>query len=130
VPAEVAVRPADLVELRFSAPAPNRLWVADLTNVRTWSGFAYVAFVIDVYARTIVGWQASTSLRTDLALDALEQALWYRNRDGRSLDGLVHHSDRGVHIWRSATPNASAPPARSPRSDRWATRTTTPWPSP
>jgi Helix-turn-helix domain/HTH-like domain/Integrase core domain len=96
VPSEIAVRPADLVERRFAAPAPNRLWVADLTYVRTWSGFAYVAFVIDVYARTIVGWQASTSLRTDLALDALEQALWVRNRDGRSLDGLVHHSDRGV----------------------------------
>ena len=96
VPSEIAVRPADLVERRFAAPAPNRLWVADLTYVRTWTGFAYVAFVIDVYARTIVGWQASTSLRTDLALDALEQALWARSRDGRSLDGLVHHSDRGV----------------------------------
>ena len=95
-PAEGVVRPADLVERRFAAPAPNRLWVADLTYVRTWSGFAYVAFVIDVYARTIVGWQASTSLRTDLALDALEQALWARNRDGRSVDGLIHHSDRGV----------------------------------
>jgi putative transposase len=95
-PAEVATRPTDLVERRFAAPAPNRLWVADLTYVRTWSGFAYVAFVIDVYARTIVGWQASTSLRTDLALDALEQALWSRTRDGQSLHGLVHHSDRGV----------------------------------
>lgn len=73
------MRPADLVERRFAASAPNRLWVADLTYVRTWSGFAYVAFVIDVYARTIVGWQASTSLRTDLALDALEQALWARS---------------------------------------------------
>ena len=96
VPAEVTARPGDLVERQFTAPAPNRLWVADLTYVRTWSGFVYVAFVIDVYARSIVGWQASTSLRTDLALDALEQAMWARTRAGQSLDGLVHHSDRGV----------------------------------
>ena len=60
----------------FRAPVPNRLWVADLTYVRTWSGFAYVAFIIDACSRYIVGWQASRSLRTDLALDALEQALW------------------------------------------------------
>ena len=96
VPAEVTARPGDLVERQFTAPAPNRLWVADLTYVRTWSGFVYVAFVIDVYARSIVGWQASTSLRTDLALDALEQAMWARTRAGQSLDGLIHHSDRGV----------------------------------
>jgi len=94
IPDEVAARPADLVERRFSAPTPNRLWVADLTYVRTWSGFCYVAFVIDVYARMIVGWQASRSLRTDLALDALEQAIWMRRSQG--LDELVHHSDRGV----------------------------------
>jgi putative transposase len=90
---ESAPRPADLVERDFHAPAPNRLWVADLTYVRTWSGFAYVAFIIDVYSRYIVGWQASRSLRTDLALDALEQALWARKGP---FDGLVHHSDRGV----------------------------------
>jgi putative transposase len=96
IPAEVAARPGDLVERHFAASAPNRLWVADLTYVRTWSGFVYVAFVIDAYARSIVGWQASTSLRTDLALDALEQAIWARTRAGESLDGLVHHSDRGV----------------------------------
>ena len=75
---------------------PNRLWVADLTYVRTWSGFVYVAFITDVFSRRIVGWQASRSLRTDLALHALEQAIWERNRAGVSLDGLVHHSDRGV----------------------------------
>jgi len=90
---EAAPRPADLVERQFQAPAPNRLWVADLTYVRTWSGFAYVAFIIDVYARVIVGWQASRSLRTDLALDALEQAIWARKDE--DLWGLVHHSDRG-----------------------------------
>ena len=90
----LAVRPRDLVDRNFTASAPNRLWVADLTYVRTWSGFVYVAFVTDVFSRMIVGWQASRSLRTDLALDALEQAIWAR-RD-RGLDQLVHHSDRGV----------------------------------
>ena len=89
-------RPRDLVERRFSVPAPNRLWVADLTYVRTWSGFIYVAFVTDAYSRRIVGWQASRSLRSDLAINALEQAIWERDRAGVSLDGLVHHSDRGT----------------------------------
>ena len=78
---------------RFVAAAPNRLWVADLTYVATWSGFVYVAFITDVYSRMIVGWQASRSLRSDLALDALEQAIWARGRHARE---LVHHSDRGV----------------------------------
>ena len=88
-------RPRDLVERRFSAGAPNRLWVADLTYVWTWSGFVYAAFVTDAYSRRIVGWQASRSLRSDLALHALEQALWERNRAGHSVAGVVHHSDRG-----------------------------------
>jgi putative transposase len=91
-----ADRPRDLVDRSFVASAPNRLWVADLTYVRTWSGFVYVAFITDVYSRMIVGWQASRSLRSDLALDALEQAIWARSRAGQSLPGLVHHSDRGV----------------------------------
>jgi putative transposase len=91
-----AERPRDRVDRNFTAPAPNRLWVADLTYVRTWSGFVYVAFVTDVYSRMIVGWQASRSLRTDLALDALEQAIWSRHRAGQDLSQLVHHSDRGV----------------------------------
>ncbi len=86
--------PRDLVDRQFAVQAPNRLWVSDLTYVATWRGFVYVAFVIDVFARRIVGWRVSTSLRTDLALDALEQALHDRTRAG--LDGLVHHSDRGV----------------------------------
>lgn len=89
---EDAQRPRDLVKRDFSAPAPNRLWVADLTYVATWSGFAYVAFVVDVFSRFIVGWRVSTSLRSDLALDALEQALAARPAS----DGLIHHSDRGV----------------------------------
>ena len=94
-PSEASPRPADLVDRNFRPPAPNRLWVADLTYVRTFSGFAYVAFVTDAFSRRIVGWNASRSLRSDLALVALEQALRERSRSGHSLDGLVHHSDRG-----------------------------------
>ena len=89
---DAAARPADLVNREFRASRPNELWVADLTYVATWRGFVYVAFVIDVFSRTIVGWRAGSSLRTDLALDALEQALYARPDTGR----LVHHSDRGV----------------------------------
>ena len=89
-------RPADLVERNFRAPAPNRLWVADLTYVKTHTGWVYVAFIIDVYSRFVVGWQASTSLRSDLAIDALEMAVFNRQRAGADLTGLVHHSDRGV----------------------------------
>ena len=85
-------RPADLVQRTFRALRPNALWVADLTYVATWTGFVYVAFVIDVFARRIVGWRVATTLRTDLTLDALEQALHARP----DRDGLVHHSDRGV----------------------------------
>ena len=88
----VAERPRDLVDRRFVATRPNELWVSDLTYVVTWRGFVYVAFVIDVFARRIVGWRATASLRSDLALDALEQALHDRDTDGP----LIHHSDRGV----------------------------------
>jgi transposase InsO family protein len=91
-PDETVPRPADLVDRDFSADRPNQLWVADLTYVATWSGFVYASFIIDAYSRFIVGWQTSRSLRTDLALDALEMAIW-RRREG--LEGLVHHSDRG-----------------------------------
>ena len=86
-------RPLDLVRRQFRAPAPNRLWVADLTYVKTHSGWVYVAFVVDVCSRFVVGWQASRSLRTDLTLDALEMALWARRT--APLAGLIHHSDRG-----------------------------------
>jgi putative transposase len=89
-------RPADLVDRTFIATAPNQLWVADLTYVRTHSGWTYVAFVLDVFSRMIVGWQVSTSLRTDLALDALDMGLWSRRRVGQDVTGLIHHSDRGV----------------------------------
>ena len=93
-PSDVGERPADLVGRAFSAPAPNRLWVADLTYVSTWSGFAYTAFIIDAFSRAIVGWRGATSLRADLALDALEMAIWARQP--RADDRLIHHSDRGV----------------------------------
>ena len=91
---ERADRPMDLVERNFTAERPNQLWVSDLTYVATWRGFVYVAFVIDAYARRIVGWRVSSSLKSDLALDALEQALCER-QDAAS-DALIHHSDRGV----------------------------------
>jgi len=92
IPDELAQRPADLVDRQFVASRPNELWVADITFVATWRGPVYVAFVIDVFSRMIVGWRVSHSLKTDLVLDALEQALHAR----KDLQGLVHHSDRGT----------------------------------
>jgi len=88
---DAADRPSDLVNRQFTAIRPNQLWVADITFVATWTGFVYVAFVIDVFARRIVGWRVANSLKTDLVLAALEQALWSRT----GTEGLIHHSDRG-----------------------------------
>ena len=93
VPDAKAACPLDRVNRQFEAQRPNELWVADFTYVSTWQGFVYVAFVIDVFARCIVGWRVSTSMHTDFVLDALEQAL-YARRSGREGE-LVHHSDRG-----------------------------------
>lgn len=91
-----ASRAADLVQRRFNPPTPNVLWVADFTYVSTWSGWVYVAFVIDAYARRILGWRTSTSMTTGLVLDAIEQAIWTRNRYGTTdLTGLVQHTDAG-----------------------------------
>ena len=96
IPDDRAARPADLVDRQFEAEGPDRLWLADITYVATWSGFAYVALVIDAYSRFIVGWRVANNLRTDLALDALEQALWARRPDTADPDRrLVHHSDAG-----------------------------------
>lgn len=92
-PSAVAERPADLVQRSFKATAPDRLWVADVTYVPTVAGFVYTAFVIDAFSRRIVGWRVMASLRAELALDALEMAIFAR---GHPLPGLVHHSDRGV----------------------------------
>ena len=91
IPDAAADCPRDLVDRAFVASRPHQLWVADFTYVATWRGMVYVAFVIDVFSRRIVGWRASASMRTDLALDALEQAVYDRETDA----GLVHHSDRG-----------------------------------
>ena len=89
---ENAHRPADLVERKFVATRPNQLWIADFTYVATWRGFVYVAFVIDVFSRMLVGWRVSTSMKADLVLDALEQAVHARS----DTEGLIHHSDRGT----------------------------------
>jgi putative transposase len=86
----------DLVDRVFTASAPNRLWVADITYIKTHSGWVYAAFVLDVFSRRIVGWQLSTNLYTDLALDALNMGIWTRQRAGDDLSQLIHHSDRGV----------------------------------
>jgi putative transposase len=91
-----ADRPKDLVQRRFDVAAPNRLWVADFTYVATWAGMVYVAFVIDAYARRILGWRADTTMRTSLVLDALEMAIWTRDHGGHTdLTGLIHHTDAG-----------------------------------
>ena len=94
LPGDPADRPSDLLERCFDAAAPNRRWVADITYVRTFSGWVYTAFVMDLFARRILGWQVADHLRSDLALDALEMAVWSRRDE--DLRGLVHHSDRGV----------------------------------
>jgi len=95
-PNPAAARPADLVGRRFNPTRPNALWVADFTYVATWVGVVYVAFVIDAYARRILGWRAAMSMRTQLVLDALDQAVWVRRREGATgLAGLVHHTDAG-----------------------------------
>jgi transposase InsO family protein len=102
IPDTAAERPADLVQRQFVAEHPNQLWVADITYVATWSGFAYVAFVVDVFARRIVGWRVARSMQTDLVLDALEQALWARG----GVQGVVHHSDMGSQYLSIATRSA------------------------
>jgi putative transposase len=94
LPGELSERPQDLVERSFVASAPNRLWVADLTYVSAWTGFVYVAFVVDAFSRRIVGWRVAASLHAELALDALEMAIWSRRAE--DISGVVHHSDRGI----------------------------------
>jgi len=89
-------KPLDLVGRNFRPLAPDRLWVADFTYVSTWSGWCYTAFVIDAYARRILGWAVSTSMTTRFVVDAVEQAIWTRGREGRDLTGLVAHHDHGV----------------------------------
>lgn len=89
-----AIRADDLVHRKFNPVAPNVLWVADFTYVSTWSGWVYVAFVIDAYSKRIVGWRTATTMNTPLVLDAIEHAVWTRQREGiTDLTGLVHHND-------------------------------------
>lgn len=97
IPDEKADRAPDRVERNFVADAPNRTWVADFTHVSTWAGVVYIAFVVDTFSRRIVGWSAATSKETQLVLDALEMALWQRDRDQRPYirGELIHHSDAG-----------------------------------
>jgi putative transposase len=96
VPGKDGQRAGDLLGRDFTAPAPNRRWVADFTYVAAWCGIVYVAFVVDLYSRAIVGWAAATHKRAKLVLDALQMALWRRDRDGHAAGpGLVHHSDAG-----------------------------------
>jgi len=120
---QAGARPPDLVERRFTATGPNQRWVSDFTYVARWGGFAYVAFVIDVFARRIVGWRVSSSLRTDFVLDALEQAIYARDRDAAT--SLIHYSDRGTQYLSMAYSHAWPTPASRPRSGAVAIRTTT-----
>jgi putative transposase len=131
-PAPETGRPTDLVDRDFTATRVNELWVADITYVRTAAGWVYAAFVLDVFSRVIVGWQVATSLYTDLALDALQMAIWRRQAAGTDLAGLVHHSDRGVqyravrYTQRLAEADAVAPLAAKeiPTTTRWRRRST------
>jgi putative transposase len=114
-------RPADLVDRQFTATRPNQLWIADFTYVATWHGFVYVAFVIDVFARRIVGWRVSASLATDFVLDALEQAIY--DRRGAGVEELVHHSDRGTQYlamrYTARLAEASIAPSVGSRGDSY-----------
>jgi len=115
--------PEDKVERAFVAAAPNRLWVSDFTYVSTWQGMAYVAFVIDVFARKIVGWRTSTAMTTAFVLDALNQAIC--QRAPAEADRLIHHSDGAASIFPSNMPNAWPRPASTPPSAVSATAMTT-----
>lgn len=116
--------PRDLVQRRFTADAPRRLWVADVTYVATWSGFAYVAFVTDVYSRRIVGWNVASTLKADvLPLQALNMAAWAA--DGK-LDGLIHHADHGSNYLAVVYTDRIEELGAKPRPAQSATRMTTP----
>ncbi|MDQ1046282.1 putative transposase [Streptomyces sp. V4I2] len=104
IPEPSAPRPPDLVDRNFTAARPDQLWVADMTYVRTWSGWAYVAFVLDVYSRMIVGWQVADHMRTELPLDALEMALWRRRtKKDSGLIVSIRYTDRLADIGASAS---------------------------
>ena len=119
IAADSAERPPDHVKRQFQASRPNELWVADFTYVATWAGFVYVAFVIDVFARRIIGWRVARSMRAELVLDALEQALWSRS----GIQGVVHHSDRGSQYlsirYSERLTEAGAQPSVGSRGDSY-----------
>ena len=117
----------DLVDRDFTATAPDRFWVADLMYVRTFAGWVYAAFVLDVFSRRIVGWQLATDLRTDLALDAFNLGLWTRHHDGHDTTALVHHSDKGAHYLAMRYTERLTEAAPWPRSAAPATPTTRRW---
>jgi putative transposase len=121
IPDEAAARPADLVGRQFHASRPDQLWVVDLTYIRTWVGFAYLALVIDVYGRRVVGWALASHMRTALPLEALEMAIWTRRR--RDLTGLVHHGDRGSQYlsirYTDALAEAGALPSVGSKGDSY-----------
>jgi putative transposase len=124
-----AARPEDLINRKFNAQRPDGLWVVDFIYVATWLGFVYVAFCIDVYSRLITGWRCSASMNTDLPLDALEMGIWQRQRTGRSIQGLVHHSVAGSQYtsirYTERLAEAGAKPSIGSVGDSLLTR----WPS-
>ena len=126
IPDKSAARPLDHVNRRLQASRPDELWVADFTYVATWAGFVYVAFVIDVFARCIIGWRAARSMHAELVLDALEQAIWARS----GAKGVVHHSDRGSQYLSIRYSERLAEIGAQPSVGAWASRTTTRLPRP
>ena len=125
-----AAKPLDLVDRNFGPLAPVRLWVADFTYCSTWSGWCYTAFVIDAYARRMLGWSVATTMTSQLVVDAVEQAIWTRQREGKDLAGLIAHHDHGVQYMSVASPSGSTLPGSSPRPGPWDRRMTMLWPSP
>lgn len=127
VPDKALPCPLDRVNRHFKADRPNQLWVSDVTDVSTWQGWLYVAFVIDVFARRIVGWRVSRTMRTDFVLDALEQALYARQPE---LGSLIHHSDRGSQYVSIRYTERLAEAGIEPSMGSREIATTTPWRKP
>ena len=125
VPAKDGRRAGDLLNRNFTAAAPNLVWIADFTYCRTWAGFSYVSFVVDVFSQKIVAWHAATSKHTDLVLIPVRMAIWQRDRDGHPVErgNLVHHNDAGCgspSTWRwRASPRRSAPSATPSTTASW-----------
>jgi len=128
IPAKDGVRAGDLLNRDFTAAAPNRTWVTDFTYVRTWAGFVYVAFIVDVFSQRIVAWHASTSKHTDLVMIPLRMALWQRDREGHPTEPgeLIHHSDAGSQYTSLRLTDPSSWKRSGPRSVASAMPTTTP----